>query len=93
MVEVKGCKGAPLRIYGFVGGGYCEVKRGGVSVGGEAGRSVKVEVQEVGVCLGFGDEGTPCLHLFTSCLRVPGMAMVVEVFHDDVVITEVEKKV
>ena len=43
-----------------------------------------------GVCEVFGDEGTPC-HPNTSCLRVPGGAMSVEVSDDYFVITEVEK--
>ena len=48
---------------------------------------------EVRVCEGFCDEGTPCLRKCTCCLKIPGRAMAVEVSHDDVVITEIKKKV
>ena len=41
---------------------------------------------------GFDDEGSPSLHPFTCCSRVPCGVMVVEVSHDDVDITEVEKR-
>ena len=36
--------------------------------------------------------GTPCLRKCTCSVKIPDMAMVVEVSHDDVVITAVKKK-
>ena len=36
-------EGVPLRIYGYVGKGYCEIGRVGVSVREESGRKIEVE--------------------------------------------------
>ena len=48
----------------------CEVGRGAVSTRGEAGRRIDVEECEVGVCEGFGDEGTSSLRPVTFCLKI-----------------------
>ena len=37
VIGVESGEGAPLRVYGNMGGGYCEVRRGGVAVGRETG--------------------------------------------------------
>ena len=43
------------RFQGYVGGGYCEIGRGLVPVREDAGRKIKVEEKEVGVCEEFCD--------------------------------------
>ena len=41
--RVNGREGAPLRIEGYVRGGYSEIERGMVSVRGKAKRRIEVE--------------------------------------------------
>ena len=67
--------------------------RDGLYTKGEADKRIEVKEYEVGICEGFGDEGTLCLRQDTSCLRGPGGALGIEVVHNDAVITEIEKKV
>ena len=73
--------------------GYCEVGGRRVSKGRVAGRGIKFEECEVGVNEGDSYEGTPSCHLEACCSRVPGRAMDVEVFHDDVVNKGVEERI
>ena len=50
VVGAEGRKGAPLRIQGYVGGGYCDVGFGWVPTRGDAGRRMDVKENVVGFC-------------------------------------------
>lgn len=76
-----------------MGGGYCEVRRGGVGVGREAGGGVFVEEYQVGVCEGVVDVGPPISSSGIGGLRVPGGMVGVEVSHDNGIIMGVEESV
>ena len=76
-----------------MGGGYCEVRRGGVGVGREAGGGVFVKEYQVGVYEGLVDVGSPISSSGIGGLRVPGRMVGVEITHDNCVIMRVKEKV
>ena len=69
-----------------MGGGYCEVRRGGVGVGGESSGRVFVEQYQVAVSQCVEDQVPTSFCPAIFRLGIPGRAVGVEVSKDDAVV-------
>ena len=72
-----------------MGGNHSEVGNDRVPARGDAGRRIEVEERSLKFVRDSVIRVDICLRKCTCCVRVPGRALGVEVFHDDVVIMEV----
>ena len=83
MVGVEGSLGSPLKIGGYLGGGYGEVRGGWVTVSGEAGGLVKVEEGEVAIIDVVNDSIASARRAVVGGGRKPRGIMSIEIPHDN----------